>query len=58
MQNPLELILAREIETGVRDKSKSATKPPLIKKLKSQALSEKILRRKILHKSTTLKVIL
>jgi len=33
MQNPLELILAREIETGVRDESKSATKPPLIKKL-------------------------
>ena len=52
MQNPLELILAREIETGVRDESKSATKPPLIKKL------EKILRRKILNKSTTLKVIL
>jgi hypothetical protein len=32
MQNPWELIFARKIYTGVRDESKSATKPPLIRK--------------------------
>lgn len=32
MQNPLELIFARKIDTGVRDESKSAAKPPLIRK--------------------------
>ena len=58
MQNPLELILARKIETGVRDESNSTTKPPLIRKSEKSGSVGENTSRKILHKSTTLKVVL